>query len=139
MSKTIDERIQELLEKGIPGDATLSSEEQKQVNAYHQLIALLKEENDLYVPAHFSAKIISTLQRKRDRTKHILIYTLTGILVGGGIAYFATIITSDIISILAGTFYRSRWICLFTIAIFLVIQFGGTKLVKSQKTMIRNS
>lgn len=139
MNKTIDEQIQELLEKGIPGDATLSSEEQKQVNAYHQLIALLKEENDLHVPAHFSAKIISTLQRKRDRAKHILIYTLTAILVGGGIVYFATIITSDIISILVDTFYRSRWICLFTIAIFLVIQFGDTKLVKSQKTMIRNS
>jgi len=123
---TMNDNIQELLERGRAFTAEeLSDREKEELASYKQLFAILEQEPAIQIPRHFPEKVVSKIRAKRDAKREILLNSLLAILISGFLFYLPVIITGSSIRAVAATFLAYKWIAVFIALLFMLTYFTG--------------
>jgi hypothetical protein len=137
MNDLNDEKIQQLLEKGLPPsgeDMSLAASED--FKAYKLLFDALEREPSAGLSLRFAATVTGKIKAKENRRQDIKLHLLVIVLLITGIAcaYFSLImLNKEYAAQLITTLDNSKWILLFTLSVICIVQFLDKKLIKNHQ------
>ena len=137
MNELNDEKIQQLLEKGLsPSGEDMPLTASEDFKAYKLLFDALEKEHPTGLSPRFAASVTGKIKAKENRRQDIKLHLLVIVLLITGIAgaYFSLImLNKEYAAQLITTLDNSKWILLFVLSVIGIIQFLDKKLVKNHQ------
>lgn len=136
MKELNEEEIQRLLEEELSfSAASISDEEEKNLEQYRFLFEKLKEEPKEGLPFGFAASVKKRLQKQLNRKKDVRFYLAAFVLLSFSFALFYTLlqtINGNAADQFIAVVLKFKWAIVLGILVFLSILYLDQKLVKER-------